>query len=183
MHADPQALNMHDDLIARCKAGDREAHYQLYKLYSRAMYNVCYRVTGNAGDAEDALQEAFISAFRNMERYRHDATFGAWLRKIAVNKSINILNRRRHEWLPGDEDWDVAEEETAQPYKEELTIERVKKAIEQLPDGYRSVLSLYLIEGYDHQEIAGIMGISESTSKSQLNRAKTKLREKLSPNI
>ena len=77
----------------------------------------------------------------------------------------------------------MAEEETAQPYKEELTIERVKKAIEQLPDGYRSVLSLYLIEGYDHQEIAGIMGISESTSKSQLNRAKTKLREKLSPNI
>ena len=72
MHADPQALNMHDDLIARCKAGDREAHYQLYKLYSRAMYNVCYRVTGNAGDAEDALQEAFISAFRNMERYRPD---------------------------------------------------------------------------------------------------------------
>jgi len=176
-------LNMHDDLIARCKAGDRQAHYQIYKLYSRSMFNVSYRITGRGEDAEDALQEAFISAFKNLESYRADSTFGAWLKRIVVNKSINVLKKRKHEWMPDDDQWDVAEEEPASDYKEELTIDRVKKAIEELPHGYRSVLSLYLLEGYDHQEIAEIMGISESTSKSQLNRAKGKLREKLTIGI
>jgi RNA polymerase sigma-70 factor (ECF subfamily) len=147
------------------------------------MYNVSYRITGRQEDAEDALQEAFISAFKNLNTYRADATFGAWLKRIVVNKSINVLKKRKHEWMSEDEQWDVAEEEQAGDYKEGLTVERVKKAIEELPDGYRSVLSLYLLEGYDHQEIAGIMAISESTSKSQLNRAKAKLREKLTTGI
>lgn len=148
------------------------------------MYNLSYRITGREEDAEDALQEAFISAFKNLDSYRADATFGAWLKRIVVNKAINVLKKRRHdELMPEDEQWDVAEEEAPSNYKEELTIERVKKAIEELPDGYRSVLSLYLLEGYDHQEIAEIMGITESTSKSQLNRAKGKLREKLTVRI
>jgi RNA polymerase sigma-70 factor (ECF subfamily) len=174
-----EVLNIHDDLIARCKAGDRDAHYRLYKMYCRSMYNVSYRITGRQEDAEDAVQEAFISAFKNLGSYRADATFGAWLKRIVVNKSINVLKKRKHDLIPEDEEWDLPEAERPGDYKEELTIERVKKAIEELPDGYRSVLSLYLLEGYDHQEIAGIMGITESTSKSQLNRAKGKLREKL----
>ncbi len=172
-------MNIHDELIARCKAGDREAHYRIYKLYSRSMFNVSYRITGRSEDAEDALQEAFISAFKNLDSYRADATFGAWLKRIVVNKSINFLKKKKHEVMPDDEQWDVAEEESPGYYKEELTIDRVKNAIEELPDGYRAVLSLYLLEGYDHQEIAEILGITESTSKSQLNRAKGKLREKL----
>lgn len=178
-----QVLNMHEELIARCRAGDRDAHYRIYKLYSRSMYNVSYRITGNGPDAEDALQEAFISAFKNLESYRGDASFGAWLKRIVVNKSINVLKKRKHEWRPEDDAFDVADDEPPGDYKEGLTVERVKKAIEELPDGYRSVLSLYLLEGYDHQEIAEIMGITESTSKSQLNRAKGKLREKLSMRI
>ena len=147
------------------------------------MYSISFRITGREEDAEDALQEAFISAFKNLESYRADATFGAWLKRIVVNKSINVLKKRKHQWMPEDEQWDVAEEETQVDYREELTVSRVKKAIEELPDGYRTVLSLYLLEGYDHQEIAEIMGISESTSKSQLNRAKGKLREKLTVRI
>jgi RNA polymerase sigma-70 factor (ECF subfamily) len=143
------------------------------------MYNVGYRITRREEDAEDALQEAFISAFRNLESYRGDAAFGAWLKRIVVNKAINILKKRRHELMPENEAWDVSEEEAPADYKEELTVDRVKQAIDQLPDGYRTVLSLYLLEGYDHEEIAGIMNISESTSKSQLNRAKNKLRELL----
>lgn len=143
------------------------------------MYNVSYRITGREADAEDALQEAFISAFRNLDGYRGDASFGAWIKKIVVNKSINILKKRKHESIPDDEQWDVAEDITTSEYREELTVDRVKKAIEQLPDGYRAVLSLYLLEGYDHQEIAEILGITESTSKSQLNRAKGKLKEYL----
>ncbi len=168
--------SLHADLIQRCKDGDRNAHYQLYKLYSRSMYNVGYRIVNNQEEAEDVLQEAFISAFRNLDHYRGDATFGAWLKRIVVNKAINVIKTRKWERLPDDDRFDVPEEITAEaefPY----TAEQVRKAIEKLPDGYRSVMSLYLLEGYDHEEIAEIMGITESTSKSQLNRSKRKLRE------
>lgn len=174
-----QGLNIHDELIARCRAGDRSAHYQLYKLYSKSMFNVGYRITRSEEEAEDVLQEAFINAFRNLDSYRGDATFGAWLKRIVINKAINALNKRKHETIPDDEKWDVAEEEALPEYREDLTVERVKEGIEKLPDGYRTVLSLYLLEGYDHQEIGEIMGITESTSKSQLNRAKSKLKELL----
>ena len=143
------------------------------------MYNVGLRITHSEEEAEDVLQEAFINAFRNIDSYRGDATFGAWLKRIVVNKAINAVNRRKHDPIPDDERWDVAEEEPDAEYGEGLTVDRVKRCIEELPDGYRTVLSLYLLEGYDHQEIAEIMSITESTSKSQLNRAKSKLRELL----
>ncbi|MBT1706547.1 RNA polymerase sigma factor [Chryseosolibacter indicus] len=174
---DQPVLDIHYDLIQLCKAGDSSAYQKLYRLYAKAMYNVSYRIVGREEDAEDATQEAFISAFKNLGSYRGDATFGAWLKRIVVNKAINILKKRREEAIPEHENFDIAEEEDTIEYKEGLTVERVRTAIHQLPDGYRTVLSLYLLEGYDHQEIAEIMGITESTSKSQLNRAKSKLRE------
>ena len=141
------------------------------------MYNVGYRIVNNADEAQDVLQEAFISAFRNLEFYRGDATFGAWLKRIVIHKAINCLKKRRLERFPEDENWDVG-----QPVEDESeafphSVETVRKAIEELPDGYRSVLSLYLIEGYDHAEIGEILGISESTSKSQFNRSKKRLKE------
>lgn len=174
-----QTVNIHEELIDRCRAGDREAHFRLYKLYSRAMYNVGYRITGNEADAEDVLQEAFISAFRNLESYRGEASFGSWIKKIVINKAINVLKKRKWEAMPEDEEIDIPVEEPEESYMPGLDVSKVRQAIEQLPDGYRSVLSLYLLEGYDHQEIAEIMGITESTSKSQLNRAKNKLKELL----
>lgn len=143
------------------------------------MYNVGFRIVQNEEEAQDVLQEAFISAFRNLDGYRGDATFGSWLKRIVVNKALNAVSRRRFEPIPENEDWDIAEPDNDVTYRGELSVDRVKKAISQLPEGYRAVLSLYLMEGYDHQEIAGIMGITESTSKSQLNRAKAKLRELL----
>jgi RNA polymerase sigma-70 factor (ECF subfamily) len=176
---DKKVSNIHEELIAQCRAGDRSAYYRIYELYSRSMYNVCFRIVGNEDDADDVLQEAFISAFNNLDHYRGDATFGAWLKRIVVNKAINVLKKKRMEPLPEDDRWDVPEEVNESHEYEDLTVERVKKAIQQLPDGYRSVLSLYLLEGYDHQEIGEILGVSESTSKSQLNRAKNKLREML----
>ncbi len=150
------------------------------------MYNVGFRITGREAEAEDVLQDAFISAFRNLDNYRGEASFGSWLKKIVVNKAINVLKRKRMEPLPEDDAWDVPVEEPETYYRREedgMTVDRVKKAIEQLPDGYRSVLSLYLLEGYDHQEIAEIMGISESTSKSQLNRAKARLKALLTTTV
>ena len=143
------------------------------------MYNVGYRITGNEADAEDVLQEAFISAFRNLESYRGDASFGSWIKKIVINKAINLLKKRKLEMMPEGEDLEMPAEEPGDEYMPELSVDRVRQTIQQLPDGYRSVLSLYLLEGYDHQEIGEIMGITESTSKSQLNRAKNKLKELL----
>lgn len=141
------------------------------------MYNVGYRIVNNADEAQDVLQEAFISAFRNLEFYRGDATFGAWLKRIVIHKAINCLKKRRLERFPEDENWDVGQpvEDEAEAFPH--SAETVRKAIEELPDGYRSVLSLYLIEGYDHAEIGEILGISESTSKSQFNRSKKRLKE------
>lgn len=147
------------------------------------MYNVSYRITGREEDAQDVLQESFMSAYKNLQEYRGDAPFGAWLKRIVVNRSINAIRARKMELMPEDDSFDRMEEEPAEIYMEELTVERVRRAIMTLPDGYRSVLSLYLVEGYDHEEIAAILGISESTSKSQLNRAKTKLREQLTKKI
>lgn len=171
-------VNIQESLIAQCRAGDRDAHFRLYNLYARSMYNVARRIVGD-DDGEDVLQEAFVSAFRSLHHYRGDAPFGAWLKRIVVNKAINVLHKRRNERIPDREDWDVAAPEASEPAADELSVARVRRAIEALPDGYRTVLTLYLIEGYDHEEIGQILGVSESTSKSQLSRAKNKLKELL----
>jgi RNA polymerase sigma factor (sigma-70 family) len=144
------------------------------------MYNVAYRIVSNEEEAEDVLQEAFISAFNNLESYRGDSAFGAWLKRIVINKAITQVSKKKMERFPDDDRWDVKEEEPVDVFEGfPFTVEKVRVTIEALPDGYRMVLSLYLLEGYDHGEIAEIMKITESTSKSQFNRAKKKLREML----
>jgi RNA polymerase sigma-70 factor (ECF subfamily) len=176
----PSEVNIHADLIERCRVGDRQAHYEVYRLYKRAMFNTAWRIVGDREEAEDVLQEAFVSAFRSLDFFRGDAPFGAWLKRIVVNKAISWLKRRKWERLPEDDRWDVPEESTGS--EDELfpvTVQQVRTAIESLPDGYRAVLSLYLLEGYDHAEIGEILGISESTSKSQFNRSKKRLKELL----
>lgn len=129
-------------------------------------------------DAEDALQDAFVSAFQHMDQYREEASFGAWLKRIVINKSLTLIKKKRR-WESEDE-----VSETEEPYYEwepvaekQMQVAQVRSAMEHLPDGFRTVLSLYLFEGYDHGEIAEILGITVSTSKSQYNRAKKKLRE------
>jgi len=141
------------------------------------MYNVGFRIVRDEEEAEDVLQEAFISAFRNLRNYRGDSTFGAWLKRIVVNKAINSVKKRKMDRFPDDGQLDVKEEDTDEFVDYPFTVEKVKSAMERLPEGYRMVLSLYLLEGYDHGEIAEILGISESTSKSQFNRSKKKLKE------
>jgi RNA polymerase sigma factor (sigma-70 family) len=144
------------------------------------MYNVGYRIVNSEAEAQDVLQEAFISAFNNLDGYRGDSAFGAWLKRIVINKALTQVSRRKFERFPNDENWDVGEEEQVDIFQGfPFTVEKVRAAIEALPDGYRTVLSLYLLEGYDHAEIAEILGITESTSKSQFNRSKKKLRELL----
>ena len=168
-------------LVERCRLGDRRAQAEIYKRYSKAMFNASLRITGDYDEAEDVLQEAFLSAFRELHSYKGDSSFGSWLKRIVINKSINCLRNRRLQLVPLGEQHDAAGPETADfgPENEEMhwRADVVRRCVQELPDGYRVVLSLYLLEGYDHAEIAGILGITESTSKSQYSRARKKLLE------
>jgi RNA polymerase sigma factor (sigma-70 family) len=171
----------HRDVVERCKGGDRQAQFELYRLYSQAMYNICLRMLGNQHDAEDLLQNSFVDVFRHLQSFRYQSSVGAWIKRIVVNNCINHLKKRRlaitelNERTVSDEP-DSGFQESYQP---KLSVETVKKAVAALPDGYRVVFSLYMFEGYDHKEIGEILDISEATSKSQYSRAKRKLRELL----
>jgi RNA polymerase sigma-70 factor (ECF subfamily) len=175
-----QYHNALEKVILRCKRGDRKAQYEIYKQYAKAMYNVCLRITGDTQEAEDVLQEAFLTAFDKIESYRNEATFGAWLKKIVIHTALNQVRKRKYQFTEITEDDDYEDDsyqEIALNEENSLQVEQIRKAITKLPDGFRVVFSLYLLEGYDHQEIAEILGISVSTSKSQYNRAKKKLKE------
>lgn len=169
--------NIHQEIIDRCREGDQKAQFQLYKLYYKPMYSVSLRIVNNEMEAEDVMQEAFLSAFRKMDSYRGEVSFGAWLKKIVVNRSLDVLKKRKVKFEEINER--TTELEDYQMPVKELDVKVLKQAIQQLPDGYRIVLSLYLIEGYDHEEISQILGISNSSSRTQLLRAKNKLRELL----
>jgi RNA polymerase sigma factor (sigma-70 family) len=174
----------HDSLVAACMQGNRRAQSELYGLYNKAMYNTILRMVTNRSDAEDLLQSAFTEVFMRMESFRNESTIGAWIKRIVINKTINFLKSRRLQWtelddkfnyIPAESD-DAGSDATLTSY----TVERVKSAVTKLPEGYRMVFSLYAFEGYDHEEIAGILQISEATSKSQYSRAKAKIRDFLS---
>ena len=171
-----QSAFIHQDLIAESIRGSNKARYQLYQLYSKAMFNVCYRMMNNREDAEDMLQEAFVLAFQKLETFRNESGFGTWLKTITVHTCINSLNKRKLEMRYFDEmnRFEIAEEE---PEEALYTTENIREAMSQLPEGGRIVFSLYLLEGYDHGEIAQILNITESTSKTQYMRAKRRVYE------
>lgn len=141
------------------------------------MFNIALRILKNKDEAEDITQEAFIKAYYKINQFDFQATFGAWLKKIVVNQALDFL-RKENKWKMdeiGDEN--IPEEENIDWEDIDLRVDIVKKAIHNLPLGFRTVASLYLFEGYEHQEIAEILSISENTSKSQFHRAKKKIKE------
>jgi RNA polymerase sigma factor (sigma-70 family) len=166
-----------DELVERCKSGDTLAYKELYQRYERAMYGTCVRILGNSTAAEDVLQESFIEAFKNLGSFEYRTSFGGWIKQICVNRSINQLKKRKIDWIDIDSTqvYEHPEENSVDENAIQLKVASVKKAIMQLPDGYRAVLNLYLLEGYDHEEIAGILNVAESTTRSQYIRAKQKL--------
>ena len=167
-------VDKHIELVAACRKGNRQAQFELYKLYAKAMYNVALRIVNDDDEAEDVLQEAFLDAFTRLESFRAETTFGLWLKQIVINKSINQLRKRKAEFVSLD-GIDIADEVAHTEEDLQYQVNEVKEAVAQLPDGYRVVLTLYLFEGYDHEEISHILKISENTSRSQYMRAKTKL--------
>jgi len=170
----------HLDLVEASKKGDQKAQFELYRLYHAAMYNTTLRIVGDSDDAEDVMQEAFLKAFMKLDTYRGEVSFGAWLKRIVINKALDFLRLKKDQYSLEDsgevrelidepEDWE----------EREYRAEEIKKAIYRLPEGYRIVLSLFLLEGYDHEEISGILNISNATSRTQYHRAKKKLIELL----
>lgn len=172
-------LYTHKELVEESKLGHRNSQYKLYELYVDAMFNISMRIVRIKEDAEDIVQDSFVEAFNKLGSFKYESTFGSWLKRIVINKSINHLKKRKipitpienqMHYIKADDD-DVNEETPA------MEIKKIIKGIRLLPSGYQQIINLYLIEGYDHIEIGDILNIKSSTSKSQYHRAKKKLVE------
>src|SRR5690554_797124 len=143
------------------------------------MYNTALRIVKDEDEAADVLQDAFIDAFSRLDGFRQESTFGLWMKQIVVNKSISALRKRKIEFLSLTGNEDVIADDREIDEDLAYRVAAVRQAIDQLPEGYRVVLTLYLLEGYDHEEIAHILRISEATSRSQLMRGKRRVLERL----
>lgn len=167
-------------IIEQCINNDRKAQLQLYTNYCDGMFIVAMRFVKDTMEAEDIVQEAFIKAFSKLRQYKGEVTFGAWLKRIVINKCIDTLKSKKQELTELDEvHLKVVDESIESEWlvDDAITLDEVKFAINSLPDKYNYVLKLYLIEGYDHQEISQILNISEVASRTQLSRGRTKLKD------
>ncbi|QKG80379.1 RNA polymerase sigma factor [Tenuifilum thalassicum] len=176
-------MDISKKLVERCRQGDNKAQFELYKLYSDAMYNVSCRVIPDTMEAEDAMQEAFFKAFDKIDTFRGEVTFGAWLKRIVVNTCLDHLKRKKVLTVSLDETPGLSDDVSDEVDYDPESVEEVKQALNKLPEGYKLVLSLRLIDGYEYEEIATMMGIAQSTVRSQYVRAKRKLVELLKNKI
>lgn len=163
--------------LEKLKQRDVLACKQLYLQYADAMYNVCVRILQHQTEAEDALQEAFIKIFNNIQQYRNESSIGSWMKQIVTNTCLNILRKKKLVLDELVDDISENENESERENEHDYSIEDIKKAIEELPQGYRVVFNLFMFEEYTHKQIAEMLEISESTAKSQLFKAKRKLKE------
>jgi len=170
------------NIVEKCRQNDRKAQLQLYNQYCNGMYSVAKRFIKHDAEAEDVVQDAFIKAFSKLHQYNAEVTFGAWLKRIVVNTSIDALKSKKQR-LVELEDVHLKVVDTRDDDKwlvdDAVSIDEIKEAINQLSDKYRYVVMLYLIEGYDHQEISEILNISEVASRTQLYRGKLQLQNML----
>lgn len=172
-------MNIHSELIELCRRGDSKAQFELYNLYSRAMFNVSCRILPDRMEAEDAMQEAFFKAFDKLHTFRNEVAFGAWLKRIVVNTCIDYLKKKKLQLTSIDDVKGVADVQDGVEDFVPDSVEDVKVAMTQLPEGYRIVLNLHLVEGYEYEEIAEMLGIAQSSVRSQFTRARQKLIELL----
>jgi len=163
-----------NELTKACIRGDQKAQMQFYDQYYRMVYSTCLRIVHDQHLAEDMMQESFIKAFEALRNFDPEKPIIPWIKRIAIHQCVDHLKKRRIELFLDDE-IEVAEEEEVISHGELAGIESIKKAIGMLSGGYQMILSLHLLEGYDHEEIAQILGIRSSTSRSQYLRARKKL--------
>ncbi|MCA0957829.1 MULTISPECIES: RNA polymerase sigma factor [Flavobacteriaceae] len=152
---------------------------QLYRQYCDGMFCVAMRFLKNTDDAEDVLQDSFIKAFQRIGQFKGDVTFGAWLKRIVVNGSIDYLKSKHQRTVELNESYLQVAEEDDWSVEEGISMEQVNQAIEELPSKYKYVVQLFLVEGYDHSEISKILAITETASRTRLLRGKAQLKEKL----
>lgn len=169
-----------NQLIEGCKKGDAKAQFTMYKLYYKAMYNTAFRILNDSFEAEDVMQESFLSAFTKLDSFSEQVTFGAWLKKIVVNNSITALRKKnKFETVPLEKVTISAVEEDVAEYPE-VNVGEILNKLSTLKSNYKVALTLNLIEGYDCEEIAKIMDISYENTRTTISRAKNKLRQLLS---
>jgi len=169
-------------LVEQCLNGKRSAWQELYERYKTPLFRLCLRYAANRQEAEDWLQDAFIKAFADLAQYRGGAPLGAWLRKVSLNTVLQNLRKKKTFFT----DTDIA---TFSDHREaedvhilaDIDAQRLIALMQKLPDGYRTVFNLYVIEGYTHEEISNMLGIQSGTSKSQLSKAKAMMRNMLNP--
>lgn len=169
-------------LVHKAVKGDTSAQSQLYGQFSKAMFHICVRMTGNSSLAEDILQDAFILAFKNLHQLKEAKQFGGWLKRIVVNECIRH-SKQNWQWQDWEEQHDQIIDQQEEEWWKMVNIEMVYQQIKALPEGCRQIFNLYVFEDYAHKEIATMLAISESTSKSQYHRAKQILKEKISKQI
>jgi len=167
-------------LVEQCKEYNRKAQMALYGKYCDGMYVIAQRYLKDSAAAEDAMQEAFIKAFQKLSQFKGDVTFGAWLKRIVINTCLDTIKARKLETESLNEEvFTIVEDGDDWSVSDETTASEILAAIEELPSNYKTAIKLFLLEGYDHQEISEILQISENASRTYLHRGKTKLKEKL----
>lgn len=176
-------INIHQDLIDACRAGDRKAQFGIYKLYYKAMYNTSLRIVNDTAEAEDILQESFLDAFRRIGSYSGEGSFGSWLKRIVINRSLDFL-RKSKEHIPIEsinleipEDIEYIDEDELK-----LKVAEVKSAVASMPEDFRVILSLILFEGYDHEEVSRLLKITNQLSRTRYSRARQRLVNELKKN-
>ncbi|MDE1206129.1 RNA polymerase sigma factor [Tenacibaculum larymnensis] len=170
---------IHQPVIDACKNNDAKAQMQLYDLYCDAMYTVALRYVKDSFIAEDVMQEAFIKAFKNIDSYKDGVAFGAWLKRIVINQSIDYLKKKKLELVSINEEITTVAEDDNWNVASTISYQDIVNCIQQLKEKYRVVLTLFLLEGYDHGEISQILGISEVSSRTHLLRGKRQVQEQL----
>jgi len=170
---------INNKIVEDCKQNNSKAQIQLYDLYCEAMFIIALRYVKDNFVAEDMMQDAFIKVFKNIKSFKGEVTIGAWIKRIVINQCIDYLKKKRIELVSIEEKELTIADDGDWTVKEEVSTDIVTSAINSLPEKYKVVLNLYLIEGYDHQEIAQVLNITEVTSRTQLMRGKNKLKGQL----
>ena len=163
-------------LIERARRGDASAHRALYETHVERIYRLTYRLTGLEHLARELTQDTFVRAFGRIDDFRGESAFGTWLHTIAVSVTLNELKRRKRERARDAPLEDAAMVTQSAPYSDPILREKLMAAVNDLPEGCRTVFMMHDSEGFTHQEIAAALGVTEGTSKAQLNRARGKLR-------
>jgi len=163
--------------LEKLRQKDMLACKQLYLQYADAMYNVCVRILQQQADAEDALQEAFIKIFNNIHQYRNESSIGSWMKQIVTNTCLSALKKQKIAFDELKDDTSESDSESESDNGNDYSVDDIKKATEELPPGYRVVFNLFMLEDYSHKQIAEMLEISESTAKTQLFKAKRKMKE------